>query len=304
MYKNQKPTLLVLAAGMGSRYGGLKQIDKIGPSGEAILDYSVFDAIRAGFGKVVFVIRRELEEDFRSFFDQKLKGKIQVEYAFQELDNVPDGINVSADRKKPWGTGHAILVASDFIQEPFAAINADDFYGAGAYQAVAEYFKNNHNPSHHCMVGYRLDTTLSEHGTVSRGVCTTDREGFLESIREVTNIGQRNGRPGYDDAAQQWQPLTGDEIVSMNIWGFYPEMFQIFREGFGNFIPRAKDDPKAEYFIALPLMDAIRQGKGKIKVLKTNDQWFGVTYKDDKAAAIDSINRFINAGKYPDNLWK
>jgi dTDP-glucose pyrophosphorylase len=304
MYKNIKPTLLVLAAGMGSRYGGLKQIDKIGPSGEAILDYSVFDAIRAGFGKVVFVIRRELEEDFRSFFDHKLKGRIEVEYAFQELDNVPDGIAVSADRKKPWGTGHAILVAGDFIHEPFAAINADDFYGAGAYQAVAEYFKNNDNPRHHCMVGYRLDTTLSEHGTVSRGVCVTDKNGFLESIREVTNIGQRDGLPGYEDAAGQWQRLIGDETVSMNIWGFYPEMFGVFREGFKNFIQRAKDDPKAEYFIALPLMDAIHNGKEKIRVLKTDDQWFGVTYKNDKAMAIDSINQFINAGKYPDNLWK
>ncbi|NCA86760.1 MAG: nucleotidyltransferase [Clostridia bacterium] len=299
-----KPTLLVLAAGIGSRYGGLKQIDKIGPSGEAILDYSVFDAIRAGFGKVVFVIRRELEEDFRTFFDHKLKGKINVEYAFQELDNVPDGITISADRKKPWGTGHAILVAGDFIREPFAAINADDFYGAGAYQAVAEYFKNNDNPSHHCMVGYRLDTTLSAHGTVSRGVCTTDREGFLESIREVTNIGQKNGLPGYEDAAGQWQRLIGDEIVSMNIWGFYPEMFEVFREGFTDFIQRAKDDPKAEYFIALPLMDAIRQDKGKIKVLKTDDQWFGVTYKEDKITAIQSIRELISVGKYPDNLWK
>ena len=268
-----KPTLLILAAGMGSRYGGLKQIDKIGPSGEAIIDYSIYDAIRAGFGKVVFVIRPELEEDFRNFFGNKLDGKIEMEFVYQTIDNVPEGIEINIERKKPWGTGHAILVAKDAINEPFAAINADDFYGADAYQTVAEYFKNNPVHSDHC-------------------------------IEEVTKIGKKDGGIGYQNDDGSWRPLTGKEIVSMNIWGFYPEMFQIFEEGFERFIRKAKDDPKAEYFIAWPLMDMMKNNRGRIRVLETSAEWFGVTYKEDKAAAIKKINRLIQSGHYPENLWK
>jgi len=184
-----KPTLLILAAGMGSRYGGLKQIDEIGPSGEAIIDYSIFDAIRAGFGKVVLVIRRELEQDFRAFFGNKLDGKIEMQFVYQEIDNVPKGIEINVDRQKPWGTGHAILVARDAIDEPFVVINADDFYGADAYQAIADYFKTNTNHSHHAMVGYQLKGTLSDFGTVSRGICVRDEQGFLQKIEEITKIG-------------------------------------------------------------------------------------------------------------------
>ena len=300
----KKPTLLILAAGMGSRYGGLKQIDKIGPSGEAIIDYSIFDAIRAGFGKVVFVIRPELEEDFRNFFGNKLDGKVEMEFVYQTIDNVPEGIEINTDRKKPWGTGHAILVAKDAISEPFAVINADDFYGAGSYHTVAEYFKNNTVRTDHCMVGYQLDGTLSEFGTVSRGVCKTDENGFLEHIEEVTKIGKKDGGIGYQDEDGSWHLLTGKEIVSMNIWGFYPEIFQIFEEGFERFIREAKDDPKAEYFIAWPLMDMMKNSRGRIKVLETDAEWFGVTYKEDKAAAIKKINRLIQSGQYPENLWK
>jgi choline kinase len=300
----KKPTLLILAAGMGSRYGGLKQIDKIGPSGEAIIDYSIYDAIRAGFGKVVFVIRKELEQDFRDFFGKKLHGKIDMEFVYQEIGNVPDGIEISADRKKPWGTGHAILVARDVINEPFAVINADDFYGADAYRAVADYFHSNTNEKDQAMVGYQLNGTLSEYGTVSRGVCKTDENGFLQKIEEITNIGIKNGNIGYEDGAGSWKPLTGKEIVSMNIWGFYPGMFRVFSEGFGRFIQIAKDDPKAEYFIAWPLTDMLKSESGRVKVLETNSNWFGVTYREDKSGAVEKIRQLVETGHYPHNLWQ
>lgn len=299
-----KPTLLILAAGMGSRYGGLKQIDKIGPSGEAIIDYSIFDAIRAGFGKVVFVIRRELEQDFRDFFGNKLDGKIEMEFVYQEIDNVSDGIDITIERTKPWGTGHAILVAKDAIKEPFVAINADDFYGADAYQAVAEYFKSNPNPNDHAMVGYQLDGTLSDFGTVSRGLCVKDDSGFLQSIEELTKIGTTDGKISNDDGLGNVTPLSGKEIVSMNIWGFYPEMFEVFKDGFERFIQKAKDDPKAEYYIAWPLMDMMKEKRGRVKVLETTARWFGVTYKEDKVSAIENIGALVKAGEYPENLWK
>ncbi len=300
----KKPTLLILAAGMGSRYGGLKQIDKIGPSGEAIIDYSIYDAIRAGFGKVVMVIRPELEEAFKNFFGNKLDGKIELEYVYQTIDNVPEGIEINVERKKPWGTAHAILVAKNAIKEPFVAINADDFYSAEAYKAVADYFKANPNSSDHCMVGYQLDGTLSDHGTVSRGVCQTDDQGFLKAIEEVTKIGLHNNEIAFDDGEGNWTPLSGKVPVSMNVWGFYPEMFDIFEAGFDRFIKTAKDNPKAEYYIAWPLMDMMKNNQGRIKVLRTNATWFGVTYKEDKQSAIDKINTLVKQGVYPDNLWK
>lgn len=300
----KKPTLLILAAGMGSRYGGLKQIDRIGPSGEAIIDYSIYDAIRAGFGKVIFVIRRELEEDFRKFFEAKLKGRIEMEFVYQELNNIPEGIKLTVERRKPWGTGHAILVAADKINEPFCTINADDFYGAGAYRAIADYFQKNPVKEDHCMVGYKLGMTLSEFGTVSRGICSSDPEGYLQNIEEVTKIEKKTGRIGYHTHTGEWKNLSGEEIVSMNIWGFYPNIFEIFRHGFEAFIADAKDDPKAEYFIAWPLMDMINTGKGRIKILGTDDQWFGVTYREDKQEAINKINDLISLGRYPEKLWR
>lgn len=298
-----KPTLLILAAGMGSRYGGLKQIDKIGPGGEAIIDYSIYDAIRAGFGKVVLVIRRELENDFRKFFGDKLTGKIDVEYVYQEIENVPAGVSINTERKKPWGTGHAVLVARDAIHEPFAVINADDFYGAEAYAAATAYFNSNEKQSDHFMAGYRLDGTLSENGTVSRGVCKTDADGFLLNIEEIINIGKKEDRIGFEDRNQQFVPLTGKEVASMNFWGFYPEIFEIFREGFEQFIHTANDDPKAEYFIALPLTGMLRSGRGRIKVLQTGASWFGVTYQADKATAVQNIRTLTANNKYPENLW-
>jgi len=298
-----KPTLLILAAGMGSRYGGLKQIDKIGPSGEAIIDYSIYDAIRAGFGKVVLVIRPELENDFREFFGSKLEGKIEVEYVYQTIDNVPEGIKVSVERKKPWGTGHAILVAADAINEPFLAINADDFYSAEAYQAVADFFKSNNDENTHCMVGYELGLTLSDFGTVSRGVCEYNEDLILKNITEITNIEQKNSIVGYTDQISGWAQVNPKSYVSMNVWGFYPCIFDIFRKGFEQFILKAKDDPKAEYYIALPLMDMIAKKDGAIKILQSDARWFGVTYREDKKFAIDRINQLVADGKYPDDLW-
>jgi len=298
-----KPTLLILAAGMGSRYGGLKQIDKIGPSGEAIIDYSIFDAIRAGFGKVVMVIRPELENDFREFFGNKLDDKIEIEYVYQTIDNVPEGIEVSADRKKPWGTAHAILVAANAINEPFLAINADDFYGTEAYQAVADFFNNNKNENTHSMVGYELGLTLSDFGTVSRGVCQYDDKFILKNITEVTNIEKKENQTGYTDPDKGWSSVNPRAYVSMNVWGFYPGIFDVFRKGFEQFIEKAKDDPKAEYYIALPLMDMIAQKEGAIKILQSDARWFGVTYREDKEFAINKINGLVKTGKYPANLW-
>jgi hypothetical protein len=299
-----KPTLLILAAGMGSRYGGLKQIDKIGPAGEAIIDYSIYDAIRAGFGKVVLVIRQELEADFRAFFGNKLEGKIDLKYVYQELDNLPDGIKAPPDRKKPWGTAHAVLVADEAIAEPFMAINADDFYGREAYKTVADYFETNPDHTKHCMVGYQLQRTLSEHGTVSRGVCNCSADLLLNSITEVTNIEKKKDEIGFEDAEKGWTTLDGQTYVSMNAWGFYPGIFRIFKNGFSQFIQKAKDDPKAEYYIAKPLVEMMEQKLGSIQILQSAAQWFGVTYRDDKASVKEQINQLIAAGAYPDNLWK
>lgn len=299
-----KPTLLILAAGMGSRYGGLKQIDKIGPSGEAIIDYSIYDAIRAGFGKVVLVIRKELEPDFREFFGHKLDGKIDLRYVYQELDNLPDGITAPPDRKKPWGTAHAVLVADEAINEPFMAINADDFYSLEAYKAVAAHFASNPDPTKHAMVGYQLRLTLSEFGTVSRGVCEYSADLLLNSIREVTNIEKKSGEIGYISPETGWTVLDGKTYVSMNAWGFYPEIFKIFRDGFTQFIRQAKDDPKAEYYIARPLVEMMEQQLGSIQILQSDAQWFGVTYREDKDSAREKIAQLVKAGVYPENLWK
>jgi dTDP-glucose pyrophosphorylase len=253
---------------------------------------------------VVLVIRHELEADFREFFGNKLDGKIEVEFAYQELDNIPKGSSYPPERKKPWGTAHAILVAAGNISEPFVAINADDFYGAEAYAAVAGYLMKNTDETAHCMVGYKLTTTLSEHGTVSRGVCDYDQDHFLTKIREVTNIEKRGNEIGFENGQQQWISVNPGINVSMNFWGFYPGIFDIYRSGFENFIRKEKDNLKAEYYIALPLTEMIENGKGKVKIIETDARWFGVTYKEDKASAVETIRKLVKAGIYPENLWK
>lgn len=300
-----KPTLLILAAGMGSRYGSLKQIDAVGPSGEAIIDYSIYDAIRAGFEKVTFVIRKSIEQDFREVFGEKLNGKIETEFVFQELDMVPRGISYSPDRIKPWGTAHAIWVAKNHVREPFAAINADDFYGAGSYQAMADYLSmpGAVNSSKYCMMGYQIQHTLSDFGSVSRGICESREGGFLNSVVERTEIVRDGKNIFFMDENRNRVSLREDELVSMNIWGFTPSVFEHLENEFADFIRANAAQLKAELYIPAVVNDLVAQDKASVKILPAVDQWFGVTYKEDKPLAVANIKRLIKKGVYPDNLW-
>ena len=299
-----KPALLVLAAGMGSRYGGLKQIDPVGPSGEIILDYSIYDALKSGFGKVVFVIRRDIEQAFREHIGARWENRVPVEYAFQELDNLPAPFGVPEGRVKPWGTGHAILCAKEKIAEPFAAINADDFYGRSGYALLADSFQNNANPAkRHFMVGFTLRNTLSENGSVARGVCCCDSEGFLTEVTERTNIvpdGKGGARFTGDDGRQV--PLTGDEIVSMNMWGFMPGIFDHLAGLFEQFLSKRGTELKSEFYIPSAVASLIHSGDAEIKVMKSGDSWFGVTYREDKPLVQASIARLVRDGIYPSPL--
>lgn len=297
-----KPTLLILAAGMGSRYGGLKQVDPVGPNGEAIIDYSIFDALRAGFGKVVFVIRESFSDAFKDNFESKLAGKIKTEYVYQELESfVPDPESISPERKKPWGTGHAVLVAKDVIKEPFVVINADDFYGPESYGLMQKYLTGA-SATEYCMVGYRLEKTLSEHGYVSRGVCQTDSLGFLETVVERTHIEKKGGKILAELEADELMEFTGREVVSMNIWGFMPSFFDHLENYFKSFIKENASNPRGEFYIPSVVNELIRKGDVKLKVLESKDQWFGVTYKDDKELAVSSIQNLIKQGVYPKDL--
>ena len=297
-----KPTLLILAAGMGSRYGGLKQLDEVGPNGEAIIDFSLFDAIRAGFGKVVFIIRRDFEDAFKARFDKKLKGKIDVEYVFQELSDLPQGFNIPQGREKPWGTGHAIRTARNAVKTPFAAINADDFYGPGAYTTIARFLTNEVTEDNYSMVGYRLDNTLSEHGSVSRGLCITDNDKNLVDIEELTKITKEPHGIFYLKEDNQ-HPLNGDETVSMNFWGFHPSLFKHLEKGFIKFLKAEGHEMKSEFYIPMHVDDLIKSNKIKVKVLTTSANWFGVTYQEDKPFVIENIRALIETGKYPAKLW-
>ena len=299
-----KPTLLVLAAGMGSRYGSLKQMDGVGPNGEAIIDYSIYDAIRAGFGKVVFVIRHSFAKEFMEVFnEQRFGGKIAVEYVYQELDYLPEGFSVPEGRVKPWGTNHAVMMAADAIHEPFAVINADDFYGEDAYKVIGEYLKGlAGSENHYCMVGYEVSKTLSENGTVSRGVCTVDDDKFLKSMVERTQIERVNGTIVFHDGGAD-EPLAENTPVSMNFFGFTPDFFRYSKEYFIEFLKANKDNLKAEFFIPLMVNHLISNGTAKLKVLSTSALWFGVTYKEDKPALMAKIESLIEKGVYPRNLW-
>ncbi|HIW52600.1 MAG TPA: nucleotidyltransferase [Candidatus Alistipes excrementipullorum] len=299
-----KPTLLVLAAGMGSRYGSLKQMDGVGPNGEAIIDYSIYDAIRAGFGKVVFVIRHSFAKEFMEVFnEQRFGGKIAVEYVYQELDYLPEGFSVPEGRVKPWGTNHAVMMAADAIHEPFAVINADDFYGEDAYKVIGEYLKGlAGSENHYCMVGYEVSKTLSENGTVSRGVCTVDDDKFLKSMVERTQIERVNGTIVFHDGGAD-EPLAENTPVSMNLFGFTPDFFRYSKEYFIEFLKANKDNLKAEFFIPLMVNRLISNGTAKLKVLSTSALWFGVTYKEDKPALMAKIESLIEKGVYPRNLW-
>ncbi len=298
-----KPTLVILAAGMGSRYGGLKQLDEIGPNGEAIIDYSLFDAIRAGFGKVVFIIRHDFEDAFKARFDNKLKGKIEVEYVFQDLNDLPEGFKVPEGREKPWGTGHAVRSARNAVNTPFAAINADDFYGKEAYETVVKFLSSEANETTYAMVGYRMDKTLSENGTVSRGLCISDESSNLTFIEELTKISLENDGIFYYKNEEKIA-LKGNETVSMNFWGFHPSLFSLLEDGFIDFLKENGNELKSEYYIPIPVYNLIKSGRGKVKVLTSDASWFGVTYQEDKPVVKQRINDLISDGKYPSNLWK
>ena len=299
-----KPTLLVLAAGMGSRYGGLKQIDPVGPSGEIIIDYSIFDALRANFGKVVFIIRRDIEEVFKETIGTRFEGKIPVEYAYQDKNDLPEGFSVPAERAKPWGTGHAILAARDVVKEPFAVINADDFYGRSGYKLLGDYLSSmkEATPANYCMVGYILRNTLSEHGTVARGVCTCDNDSFLKKVVEMTKI-EKVGNAAKNTEPENTCDLTGDEIVSLNLWGFTPSIFGHLQRLFKDFLKENINDPKKEFFIPSVVDTLISEGAAKVKVLKSEDSWFGITYREDKNMVVENINALVKKDAYPSKLF-
>lgn len=298
----RKPTLLVLAAGMGSRYGGLKQIEKLGPSGETILDYSVYDAVKCGFGKVVFVIRRQFENDFKDVFGKKFGNKIDVEFVNQELDELPDGFELPAGRLKPWGTGHAVWIASDVINEPFAVINADDFYGQKSFEVVADYLKKvDKDKPQGALVGYKLSNTLSEHGSVSRGVCTTDEKGNIAGITERKNIFKDDKGVWYKEN-EELHPLNGDETVSMNFFGFTPAVFKYFEKLFVEFLENRIEDEKAEFYLPYVANYMIKNNIGDVKRLSTPERWFGVTYPDDKTHVVSKLKELVETGTYPSEL--
>lgn len=298
-----KPALLILAAGLGSRYGSLKQIEPVGPCGEAILDYSVYDAIRAGFGKVVFVIKRDIEADFREVLLKRFEDRIDTAYVFQEPDMLPEGYSLPPERKKPWGTAHAILTAENFINSPFAAINADDFYGSEAFTEMQKFLAGEINETNYSMIGYKLKNTLSLHGTVARGVCDIDDNDFLRSVSELTSIQRENGRiVSYEN--DESYVLSEDSVVSMNMWGFTPTVFRQIRQRFPAFLDENSDEPKAEYFISSLVDKLIRAGEARVKVLHCDADWFGITYREDRDAARKSILEKIETGIYPAKLWK
>lgn len=299
-------TLLILAAGMGSRYGGLKQMDEFGPNGETILDYSIYDAIDAGFTKVVFVIREFFKEDFQAFFKDKFDDKVEVVFVTQELNKVPDGISYNPDREKPWGTAHAVHVAKDVINEPFAVINADDYYGKESFSTIMEYFKANALASkeNYCLVGYKLINTLSEHGTVNRGVCKVNANGQLTGIDERLKIGfTEDKRIAFPDDKGDNFYLEPDTLVSMNMWGFYPSYFEYCEDQFSRFLKTKGDELKSEFFIPLLIDELISTDKESTEVLSCDAEWFGVTYKEDKAFVVERLHRLIASGAYPLNLW-
>jgi UTP-glucose-1-phosphate uridylyltransferase len=299
-----KPTLLVLAAGMGSRYGGLKQIDPMGPSGETILDYSVFDALRAGFGKVVFIIRPDFEKDFRERIAAKFAGRIDVGFAFQTIDQLPAGFAVPVGREKPWGTTHAILCARDAVDTPFAVINADDFYGRDSYATLGRYLTSLSNDSTaYAMVGFTLKNTLSEHGTVARGVCQTDTAGNLTDIQELTKIAKLTHGAEHRGDDGKVVALTGEEPVSMNMWGFSPAIFPQLEADFRAFLTTQGSEMKSEAYIPLSVGALIRAGQATCQVLRSDSTWFGVTYREDKPVVQASISQQVQSGAYPPSLW-
>jgi hypothetical protein len=298
-----------MAAGVGSRYGGLKQVDPVGPSGEIILDYSVYDAIRAGFGRVVFVIRRDIEADFRDAIGRNVEAQVDTAYVFQELTALPDGFAVPPDRKKPWGTAHAVLCARGEVPGAFAAINADDYYGPGAFAAIGRHLGSvgsgpgTSSVAEYSMAGYRLENTLSEHGHVSRGVCEVDEEGFLGGIVEREHIERFEDGVKFRGPDGEWVPIAADSTVSMNIWGFDGGFFERLQEGFRRFLEQDALTPGAECYLPTVVNELIDGGHARVRVLPTDERWFGITYREDMPVAKDAIGRRIDDGVYPKTLW-
>jgi MobA-like NTP transferase domain len=297
----KKRTLLVLAAGMGSRYGGLKQIEPVGPGGETIIDYSVYDAIRAGFDQLVFVVRRDIEQAFRETIGNRFEKQIDVRYVFQELGCLPPDVVVPANRTKPWGTGHAILMAADAIREPFGVINADDFYGAHSFGLLAAHLQPD-NPNY-AMVGFVLRNTLSEFGSVGRGVCRLAGDR-LESVQEIVGIERHEQAARYKNGAGEFHELTGDEIVSMNMWGFDPTIFNSLRGQFSEFLKMRGADEKSEFYIPSVVNNLICSGEKRVNVLPTPASWYGVTYREDRVFVAEGIRQLVRNGEYPERLWQ
>ena len=297
-----KPTLLILAAGMASRYGSMKQIDGFGPNGETIIDYSIHDAIRAGFGKISFIIKEEFLDNFKSIFDAKLAGKVETDYIFQTFDLKKYGIDKEIERAKPWGTGHAILEAQNQVHDPFCVINADDYYGYEAFKNMVDFLTTEAGDNKYSIVGYKIGNTLSENGSVSRGVCQTDANGNMSEINERTKVYPKNGGIVYEEDGEEF-PLDASTPVSMNFWGFTPDVFKTIKQLFVDFVYKNEDNPKAEFFIPLIADHLIKNNIATFKVIPTDAKWFGVTYKEDKEIVKDNISKLIANGVYPAKLW-
>jgi NDP-sugar pyrophosphorylase family protein len=295
-------TLVILAAGMASRYGSMKQVEGFGPGGETIMDYSIFDAIRAGFKKVVFIIRRDFADDFKAIFEPKLEGKIETEYVFQDMQSFTDDYKIPAERTKPWGTAHAVLCALKAVDGNFAVINADDFYGSDSFKKANNFLQNECSDKLYSIIGYELPKTLSEHGTVSRGVCSVDENSFLTAINERTKIYPENGKIFYEENDEKIE-VSPDTIVSMNFWCFSHSFFKLAQKQFTEFLQYNGHNPKSEFFIPIVADYFIQSGMGNVKVIPTSSQWFGVTYKEDAPGVIYSLNKLIEAGEYPEKLW-
>ncbi len=301
---NTKPTLVILAAGMGSRYGGMKQIDGVGSHGEPIIEFSIYDAYQAGFEKVVLIIRREHEDLFKKCLTDRVSKKMQVEFAYQDMDNIPEGFTVPEGREKPWGTTHALLACKGVVNEPFAIINADDFYGRNAYEEIYKYLTTEIKDDAYAMVGYPCKNTLTDNGTVTRGICE-EKDGFLTSIVEIQKIAKKDGVAIYEDNGE-WKDLADDTLVSMNFWGFTPKIFDETEGILSDFLKAniEKNPMKCEHVIPTAVGDLVKNDVCKVKMLSSKDQWFGVTYKEDKPYVVAKIQEMKDQGLYPDVLWK
>jgi UTP-glucose-1-phosphate uridylyltransferase len=300
-----KTTLLILAAGMGSRYGGMKQVDPFGPSGETITDYSIYDALRAGFDRFVFVISPRMEEEFRTSYIKKFPSHLRVDYVTQSITDIPEGFSLPEERVKPWGTAHAVLMARDAIREPFAVINADDYYGRESYRIMHDFLVRTTGevPGQYCMVGFELQKTVSEHGSVARGICQVNDRGFLQEITERTKVYLKKGRIAYEEEDGSVHPLDPMDTVSMNLFGFTPDFFSHIEEIFSDFLRDNLHNPKAELFIPLVVDRLINSGQARMSVLQTPDAWFGVTYQEDKPKVLKAIRQLVDSGDYPESLW-